>query len=471
MLYFQTQFHSRMNAGLVTTTTNTSNITIEPRIWESAVPPALQFVLGVAGNLIALIALVTSRKRHKWKPFYRLVAGLALTDGGGILLVYPTVMIRYASDFTYEFSKPLCHYSSFVFTFMLISSAMIVCAMSFDRFIAILYPFKYNFIGKKHRANLTLVVIWLLGTLISSLHLMGLGSSFKYYPGSWCFLNFNGISILDRVNSYIYSLFGLLILCTIFSFNILVIVSLCRNLRRDKIILKSHRRKSDIFNVCLLLVIVSVFTVCWTPLMFTILGHAALWISGNGSRELLVTCAHQTPNARFLGDIGNQSRMISVGDLQRSPQPRFCRLLPENGSMTETRYADAGTSNEKYYTFLWQGKSSDESREHGVDFAVKNNLLNMIESGRNGSGRLLTFRLNTAEGPITLVSAYAPTLSASSDTKDEFYENLASIISNTASTERRSIQYDFSRNMVYFMRKSISYSLILRLLRFGAEPS
>ncbi|XP_048758823.1 prostaglandin E2 receptor EP4 subtype-like [Ostrea edulis] len=277
-----------MDVGQETTTTNTSNITIEPIIWESTAPPALQFALGVGGNLIALIALVTSRKRHKWKPFYRLVAGLALTDGGGILLVYPTVMIRYASDFTYEFSKPLCHYSSFVFTFMLISSAMIVCAMSFDRFMAILYPFKYNFFGKKHRANLTLVVIWLLGTLISSLHLMGLGSSFKYYPGSWCFLNFIGISILDRVNSYIYSLFGLLILCTIFSFNILVIVSLCRNLRRDKIILKSQRRKSDIFNVCLLLVIVSVFTICWTPLMFTILGHAALWISGNGSRELLV---------------------------------------------------------------------------------------------------------------------------------------------------------------------------------------
>jgi hypothetical protein len=211
--------------------------------------------------------LVSSRKRHKWKPFYRLVAGLALTDGGGILLVYPTVMIRYASDFTYEFSKPLCDYGSFVFTFMLLSSAMIVCAMSFDRFMAILYPFKYNLIGKKYRANITLLVVWLVGTLVSSLHLMGLGSSFNYYPGSWCFLNFIGISILDRVNSYIYSIFGLIILFMIFFFNILVIVSLCKNFRTDSIISKSHRKKTDIFNVVLLLVIVTVFTICWTPLM------------------------------------------------------------------------------------------------------------------------------------------------------------------------------------------------------------
>ncbi|XP_061182474.1 prostaglandin E2 receptor EP4 subtype-like [Saccostrea echinata] len=272
----------------VISTTSTFNMTKEPKIWESTVPPVLQFVLGVIGNLIALIALVGARKRHKWRPFHRLVAGLALTDGGGVLLVYPTVMIRYASDFTYEFPKPLCDYSSFIFTFMLISSAMIVCAMSFDRFIAILYPFKYNVLGKKHRANIMLISIWIFGAFISSLHLMGLGSSFNYYPGSWCFLNFVGVTILDRVNSYVYSLFGLLILFTTISFNVLVIMSLCRHFKEDTTISKTKRRKTDIFNVILLLVIVTLFTVCWTPLMFTILGHAALWISGNGSRELTV---------------------------------------------------------------------------------------------------------------------------------------------------------------------------------------
>ncbi|XP_062578508.1 prostaglandin E2 receptor EP4 subtype-like [Saccostrea cucullata] len=258
------------------------------RIWESIVPPILQCVLGVLGNLIALIALIRARKRHKWRPFHRLVAGLALTDGGGILLGLPTVFIRYASDFTYDFPKPLCEYSSFIFTFMLISSAMIVCAMSFDRFMAILYPFKYNVLNKKYRANITLISIWIFGAFISSLHLMGLGSSFSYYPGSWCFLNFIGVTTLDRANSYVYSLFGLLILFTTISFNVLVIASLCRHFREDNTISKTRRRKSDIFNVILLLVIVTLFTICWTPLMFTILGHAALWISGNGSRELTV---------------------------------------------------------------------------------------------------------------------------------------------------------------------------------------
>ena len=45
----------------------------------------------------------------------------------------------------------------------------------------------------------------------------------------------------------------------------------------------------------------------------------------------------------------------------------------------------------------------------------------MIEPGSNGLERLLTLRLNTTAGPVTRVSVYAPIMSATSDTKDEFY--------------------------------------------------
>ena len=83
---------------------------------------------------------------------------------------------------------------------------------------------------------------------------------------------------------------------------------------------------------------------------------------------------------------------------------------------------------EKDYTFYWQGTGSGEHKEYGVGFAVRNSLLSMIEPGSNGSERLLTLRLNTAAGPVTHVSVYAPTMSATSDMKDEFYENLAAII-------------------------------------------
>jgi len=43
--------------------------------------------------------------------------------------------------------------------------------------------------------------------------------------------------------------------------------------------------------------------------------------------------------------------------------------------------------------------------------------------------------LNTTSGPVNLVSVYAPTLSATPNAKDEFYENLAFIIRNIPSSE------------------------------------
>ena len=55
----------------------------------------------------------------------------------------------------------------------------------------------------------------------------------------------------------------------------------------------------------------------------------------------------------------------------------------------------------------------------------------MIEPGCNCSERLL-------------VSAYASTMSATSDTKDEFYENLAAIISSVPNNEQLVLMGDFN---------------------------
>ena len=94
------------------------------------------------------------------------------------------------------------------------------------------------------------------------------------------------------------------------------------------------------------------------------------------------------------------------------------------------------TLKEKDYTFFWQGNGSDEPRDQGVGFAVRNSLLRMVEPGSGCSERLLTLSLNSATGPVTQISVYAPTLSATPATKDMFYEDLASIIRNIPSKEQ-----------------------------------
>ena len=140
--------------------------------------------------------------------------------------------------------------------------------------------------------------------------------------------------------------------------------------------------------------------------------------------------------SQALQDINDFRKTAVIDELKR--------LNVDIATLQETWLADASTLKERDYTFFWQGKSSDEPREHRVGFAVKNSLLSMLEPGSSSSKQLLNLCLNTTEGPVTLISVYAPMLSATPDAKDEFYENLASTIRNIPSTEQLVLLGDFN---------------------------
>jgi len=58
---------------------------------------------------------------------------------------------------------------------------------------------------------------------------------------------------------------------------------------------------------------------------------------------------------------------------------------------------------------------------HGVGVAVCNCLMTCIEHPRNLSPRLKSMRVRISQRCLTVLSAYAPTLVACSEKKDEFY--------------------------------------------------
>lgn len=253
------------NQGLFTM--NRSNISAS--VWESPVPPVLQFVFGVLGSFMALLILVCNSPSHRWHPFYKLVAGLALTDGGGILLLYPPILTRYATNFTFNLGSFLCGYTSFLASFTILSSALIVCAMSIDRCVAVYRPFYYKSeYGDRRRVVAVIGAIWAVGGLVSSLHLAGLGSVYKFYPGSWCFLNFISGTTLERVNSLIYSGLGILVLLITVTLNFSVIVATLHKKHRAHL----GRLRKDVYNIVFLSAIVLISSICWAPLMVRSLG-------------------------------------------------------------------------------------------------------------------------------------------------------------------------------------------------------
>ncbi|XP_062600091.1 prostaglandin E2 receptor EP4 subtype-like [Saccostrea cucullata] len=276
-----------MNAWWISNGTNnfSHSNTTEETISESIIPPTLQYLFGVLGNIMAIFLLCKTSSKHKWKPFYRLVCCLAITDFCEIGFVYPAVMIRYISKFTFIFPKQLCEYCSFWFSFCFMSSALIVTAMSLDRFIAVRFPISYQ-ASQRKRINILLAVIWVLSGTVSSLNLMGVGSVKNFYPGSWCFIDFANNGQMERVNTFVYSIIGFAILSSTVVLNVAVVCSICRK-PRFTTSNRSKKKKGDVFIVVFLFAIVTLFSICWVPLMVRMLINASTGNSKNGPDELL----------------------------------------------------------------------------------------------------------------------------------------------------------------------------------------
>ena len=93
-------------------------------------------------------------------------------------------------------------------------------------------------------------------------------------------------------------------------------------------------------------------------------------------------------------------------------------------ALQETRLPSSGNLKEKEYTFFWQGLEPDERRLYGVSFAVRNSLLSSLEPPFQGSERILSLGLMTSTRTTHVFSNYAPTLCASVEDKNAFYDDL-----------------------------------------------
>ncbi|XP_048752932.1 prostaglandin E2 receptor EP4 subtype-like [Ostrea edulis] len=271
---------------------NTSDqLILQESIVATTVPVYLIFSFGFIGNGLAFYVLISSSKNHKWVPFQRLVLGLLTTDTGALLLMFPVILVRFVSDFTYVFPTSLCNFSSFTLMFTMTSSALIVCMMSLDRFVAVVFPFTYKVQNKRSRANITLLSVWIFSAMFSCTHLLGFGSNFNFYPGTWCFLNYMGKSALDRASSFVFAVFGIIVVLVTVVTNCVVIVSLCRSQ-------SSPQKRNHSFTIVFLMVLVLLFLLCTAPIMITVLSFAAQWTTNKDPKDN-TTMALSVINAIF----------------------------------------------------------------------------------------------------------------------------------------------------------------------------
>ena len=115
-------------------------------------------------------------------------------------------------------------------------------------------------------------------------------------------------------------------------------------------------------------------------------------------------------------------------------------------ALQETRFSDQGQFKEKTHTYYWSGKPSGERTEAGVAFAISNHLVKELESLPTGKNdRLISLRIHIGQQRyLTLISAYAPTLTNGNETKELFYRSLDSLLSETPAADKLILLGDFN---------------------------
>ncbi|XP_052060730.1 thromboxane A2 receptor-like [Mytilus californianus] len=265
---------------LLTLLNSTDNATVLPPTKSVGLRPrvpvlsVVSFVLGVIGNILAICVVFRSKERRSLGVFHRFVVALAFTDLFGIITTSPVVFAVFSRNVSLKTSESLCNYMAYMMIFAGLATVLVVGAMAFDRYLAVLHPFKYKSVKKNFIVNMVISGIWLFSVLMAALPLFGLGVNVVHYPDSWCFFNFFGDRVEDKIYGYLYSVLGLGIICLTAIMNLRVIAGIISGRRsvsrRGNISNKKSRSRKDIFISVFLVAIFLVFAICWTPFMVRI---------------------------------------------------------------------------------------------------------------------------------------------------------------------------------------------------------
>jgi len=139
-------------------------IVFQISLWSTIV------LLGVIGNVLVCIAILTRPKMKSSMNYYLL--SLAIADLGVLLIIYPMVVLKYLFPFRWLLGKHACYYLYPTVEIFFGASIWSITAIATERYRNIVGAQRYQI---KHRSRLTTFVVigivWLASFLVSSVPL------------------------------------------------------------------------------------------------------------------------------------------------------------------------------------------------------------------------------------------------------------------------------------------------------------
>lgn len=126
-------------------------------------------VLGLAGNGFALVVLIKTYRQRT--AFHIYMLNLAVSDLLCVMML-PLRVLYYVNKGQWNHGDFLCRISSYTLYVNLYCSIYFMAAMSFTRFLAIVFPVRNLQLGTENHARLVCAGVWVFICLLSSPFLM-----------------------------------------------------------------------------------------------------------------------------------------------------------------------------------------------------------------------------------------------------------------------------------------------------------
>ncbi|XP_036387092.1 nociceptin receptor-like isoform X1 [Megalops cyprinoides] len=225
-------------------------------------------VVGLLGNCLVMYVIIRYTKMKTATNIY--IFNLALADS----LVLATLPFQGADVFLgyWPFGNFLCKVVIAIDYYNMFTSTFTLTVMSMDRYIAVCHPVKALDMRTPHKAKVVNVCVWALASVIAA-PAMVLGDVEVEANVTEC------IVVLPDPRSYWDPVFGTCVF--LFSFVVPVaIICVCyslmvRRLRSVRVLSGSKEKDRNLRRITrMVLVVVAVFVVCWTPVQIMALAQS-----------------------------------------------------------------------------------------------------------------------------------------------------------------------------------------------------
>nr|XP_055058587.1 prostaglandin E2 receptor EP4 subtype-like isoform X1 [Misgurnus anguillicaudatus] len=253
--------------------------------YRSLIISATMFVVGVLGNLVAIVVLCISKKEQKETTFYTLVCGMAITDLLGTCFTSPVVIATYIAG-RWPGGVLLCNFFSFSMLFFGSAGMSILCAMSVERYLAINHAYFYSQHVDRTMARFALMATYLANIVLCIMPSFGFGKHKRHFPGTWCFLDWRAMDSVGASYTFLYGCFMLILIAVTVLCNFAVCRSLVGMSKMTRMVradvpghIGSRRRFPKLTSVTsaaeiqmfwLLILMTIVFLICSIPLVVRI---------------------------------------------------------------------------------------------------------------------------------------------------------------------------------------------------------